>query len=285
MSALSAALEMHGLTVWVDDRLVAGAHYDVAIEEALAEADKVIVAWSPSASVSQWVRAEAGDGLERGILVPVLIEPTKIPLEFRRIQTVDLTGWEGDAHSADLGDLLVALKGQPRARARRSEEISRGRWNDKGTGVSAEVLGASKYFFNVRMRVQIGQKSFSVRHTNRLIHQVIKVDGRVVSRSPFGFLHDHHSFMLPAPDGEHRVDLFIRGDPTSGINGVSINIDGRDVLRQRVGWTDGLAGFIGYGSLALVTAYYWSMWFDLTFVGILGLFTVVMIITVIFASW
>ena len=37
---------------------------------------------------------------ERGVLLPVLIERVIVPLEFRRRQTADLIGWDGDpAHS------------------------------------------------------------------------------------------------------------------------------------------------------------------------------------------
>lgn len=109
VSALAAALEQHGVSVWMDARLTPGDHFDVAIEEALAAADKVLVAWSQSSFASRWVRAEAGDGLERGILVPVLLEVTSIPLEFRRVQTVDMTNWNQDTHSDTFKLLLRAL--------------------------------------------------------------------------------------------------------------------------------------------------------------------------------
>ena len=53
VAALRSALEGHGLNVWLDERLMAGSHYDVEIEKALDEADSVIVAWSPASAASQ----------------------------------------------------------------------------------------------------------------------------------------------------------------------------------------------------------------------------------------
>lgn len=227
VSVLRSALEQHGLNVWVDDRLTAGAHYDLEIEQALVEADKVIVAWSPAAAASQWVRAEAGEGSERGVLIPVLIEPTRIPLEFRRVQTLDLTTWEGDSASPILADLLAALKGEQTARGTHPSQVSHRRSAPRAVDISAEVLGASKYFGNFRLKLQIGSKSFSIRHTNKGIYQVVKVDGRVVSRGSFGFLHDHHTFALTDAGGEHQADLFLQGEPSSGLTGLVLNVGGR----------------------------------------------------------
>jgi hypothetical protein len=56
----------------------------------------VVVLWSKHSIESEWVKNEASVATERGILVPALIDEVKLPLEFRRKQTVDLTGWQGD---------------------------------------------------------------------------------------------------------------------------------------------------------------------------------------------
>ena len=45
---------------------------------------------------SEWVKNEASVASERGVLVPALIDSVKLPLEFRRKQTADLIGWDGD---------------------------------------------------------------------------------------------------------------------------------------------------------------------------------------------
>jgi hypothetical protein len=42
------------------------------------------------------VKNEAAAAVERGILVPVIIDRVRLPLEFRRKQTADLVDWRGD---------------------------------------------------------------------------------------------------------------------------------------------------------------------------------------------
>ena len=58
-------------------RLKVGQSYEDIIEQALDESECVIVVWSVKSVKSEWVRAEAAEGLERKILVPVLIEEVK----------------------------------------------------------------------------------------------------------------------------------------------------------------------------------------------------------------
>src|SRR5215472_19062538 len=59
----------------------------------LSMAKCVVVLWTTSAKNSEWVRIEAAEGADRGILAPALVEETKIPLRFRRIQAANLVGW------------------------------------------------------------------------------------------------------------------------------------------------------------------------------------------------
>src|SRR5262249_20219213 len=66
-----------------------------AIEHELETAKSVVVLWSGSSIVSEWVKNEAAAAAERGVLVPGLIERVKIPLEFRRKQTANLVDWTG----------------------------------------------------------------------------------------------------------------------------------------------------------------------------------------------
>ena len=61
-------------------------------------------------------RDEAHEGLERGVLVPVLAGVGEPPIGYRSIHAVDLTGWDGAAHPgfADLELAIDALRtGQP----------------------------------------------------------------------------------------------------------------------------------------------------------------------------
>jgi TolB-like protein len=86
-------LEAAGWSVWWDRELVTGPSFDTKIEEALDAAKCVVVAWSKYAVDSRWVRSEANEGLERDILVPVVIDDVRPPLAFRMSHTADLKGW------------------------------------------------------------------------------------------------------------------------------------------------------------------------------------------------
>src|SRR5262245_56894585 len=93
---LAEALEAKGFSVWWDRNIIAGQTYDEVIEHELEIATSVVVLWSKHSVVSEWVKNEAQVAVERGRLVPALIDDVKPPLEFRRKQTVDLVGWDGD---------------------------------------------------------------------------------------------------------------------------------------------------------------------------------------------
>jgi hypothetical protein len=107
---LAAAIEAKGHSVWWDRRLHGGAEYNSAIESAVETADAVVVLWSANSVRSAWVRDEAGEGRDRGRLVPVLIEAVKPPMGFRQYQTIDLAGWNGGKRIPGLPDLLHAIE-------------------------------------------------------------------------------------------------------------------------------------------------------------------------------
>ena len=69
----------------------------------------MVVLWSKASVSSHWVRAEAAEGARRGILVPALIEAAKIPLEFRRVQSADLTSWLGDSAAPEFEQFVLSI--------------------------------------------------------------------------------------------------------------------------------------------------------------------------------
>ena len=85
------AIEQSGFTVWWDRRISLGNSFDREIERELDAARCVVVVWSTTSIGSDWVRNEAQEGLERGILVPLLIDDVRPPLAFRRAQTASIS--------------------------------------------------------------------------------------------------------------------------------------------------------------------------------------------------
>jgi hypothetical protein len=92
---IAAALRARGWRLWWDQAIPTGVNYDDVIEQQLTNARAVVVAWSRSSVKSRWVRAEADDAMSRGILVPILVEPTGIPLVFRQLQAAPMQDWQG----------------------------------------------------------------------------------------------------------------------------------------------------------------------------------------------
>ena len=103
-------LEKQGWTVWWDRRIPPGKTFHEVIEEALNVARCVIVVWSKNSANSNWVINEAEEGLNRQILVPVLIDNTRPPLGFRRTQAANLSDWNGDPEHSEVESLFQAIQ-------------------------------------------------------------------------------------------------------------------------------------------------------------------------------
>ena len=120
---LAHALEGQGLSVWWDRDIPAGKEYAGVIDEAIKDTRCMVVLWSGISRRKDWVLEEAEDGKNRGILVPVLIEKVRLPRGFRRIQALDLIGWDGSPTAPAFQKLVAdtnSLLEQP------SKELERG---------------------------------------------------------------------------------------------------------------------------------------------------------------
>ena len=94
IEALAKGFENQGWSVWWDRKIPPGKTFSQVIEEELADARCVVVAWSKHSVKSNWVKEEADEGLNKEILIPVIIEDVLLPMGFRRIQAVDLIKWD-----------------------------------------------------------------------------------------------------------------------------------------------------------------------------------------------
>ncbi|MGH6624541.1 MAG: TIR domain-containing protein, partial [Burkholderiaceae bacterium] len=99
-----------GWDVWWDRTIPPGRQFDEVIEEALDAATCVVVLWSKASIASTWVKTEAAEANRRKLLIPVVIEDVKIPLEFRRLQAADLTGWMGERAHPEVDKFIAAIE-------------------------------------------------------------------------------------------------------------------------------------------------------------------------------
>lgn len=109
VAPLVAAIEARGWSVWWDPEISAGQQFDDQIEAEMNAARCVLVVWTPTSVASRWVRGEAREAADRGILVPVRFEEARLPMDVRALHTTDLDSWGNDAASPPFQEVLRAL--------------------------------------------------------------------------------------------------------------------------------------------------------------------------------
>jgi TolB-like protein/Tfp pilus assembly protein PilF len=114
-------LEQAGLSVWWDDLLEAGSVFTRRTEQALDNADAVVVLWSKASVGSHWVRDEATSGRDRGRLVPISLDGSLPPLGFRQFQSIDISKWNGSPDAAEFRNVLRVIA--TLAKAELSKEV------------------------------------------------------------------------------------------------------------------------------------------------------------------
>ena len=93
--ARAIAEELHnlGVEVWWDHELAAGDDFRRRITDMLKEVQVAIVIWSRASVESKWVISEAAAAAEKKILIPVRIDRSELPIDFRPLHTEDLSEW------------------------------------------------------------------------------------------------------------------------------------------------------------------------------------------------
>ncbi|HEX9706270.1 MAG TPA: TIR domain-containing protein [Steroidobacteraceae bacterium] len=109
VAPLVAALEAEGWSVWWDPEIAPGQEFDSLIATELETAHAILVVWTPASVSSRWVRGEAREAADRGILVPVRFDDVKLPIDVRAIHTTDLDAWKENPQSAEFQQLVRAL--------------------------------------------------------------------------------------------------------------------------------------------------------------------------------
>ncbi|MGB9332162.1 MAG: TIR domain-containing protein [Steroidobacteraceae bacterium] len=181
VAPLVAAIEAQGWSVWWDPAIDAGQQFDDQIDTELQAANAVLVVWTPTSVASRWVRGEARDAAERGILVPVRFEDARLPIDVRAIQTTNLDTWEEDAASAPFQDLLRSLSAVIK-RQRASVKSAASSAQAASTAAAARVAICVLPFAN--MSGDQEQEYFSDGITEDIITDLSKVSAlAVVSRN------------------------------------------------------------------------------------------------------
>src|SRR5439155_10692662 len=109
VAPLVAAIEAQGWSVWWDPEIDPGQEFDRLIAAELKAAAAVLVVWTPDSVTSRWVRGEAREGADRGILVPVRFEGASLPIDARALHTTDLDNWGEDPRSPQAQEVLRAV--------------------------------------------------------------------------------------------------------------------------------------------------------------------------------
>ncbi len=109
VAPLVAAIEAQGWSVWWDPAIDPGQEFDRQIAAELKAAAAVLVVWTPASVESRWVRGEAREGADRGILVPLRFEGANLPIDVRALHTTDFDDWNEDPQSPQGREVLRAL--------------------------------------------------------------------------------------------------------------------------------------------------------------------------------
>lgn len=98
-----------GLDVWWDRFIQPGENFEESIDDQILQAKCVIVVWSQTSINSRWVKNEALEGLDRGILVPVQLDQVRIPVAFKQTQAANFTQWPDSVEEAEIQTFLNAI--------------------------------------------------------------------------------------------------------------------------------------------------------------------------------
>lgn len=133
VSPLVEALEGEGLSVWWDRKIAPGESFEEVIDAAIEAASCVLVLWTKHSVASDWVKTEATEGLEKGTLLPVLLDDVRMPLSFRRVQAANLVGWPEDVDSSHYDDLIERIR----------ELVPKDDESDAGAAPTVPIVGRS----------------------------------------------------------------------------------------------------------------------------------------------
>ena len=210
VAPLVAAIEAQGWSVWWDPEITPGQEFDDQIEAEIDAARAVLVIWTPVSVVSRWVRGEAREAAERGILVPVRFEQARLPMDVRAIHTTDLDGWGGNAASPPAQEFLRALASMI-ARTQASQSAKAG----SGSATASAEKDAPRFTICVlpftNMSGDPEQEYFSDGITEDIITDLSKVSALAVISRNSAFMYKEKHADIPKVARELKVSHVLEG--------------------------------------------------------------------------
>jgi TolB-like protein len=111
VAPIVAALEARKLSVWWDPAILPGQEFDRQVAAELARAAAVLVVWTRDSVQSRWVRGEAREGADRGVLVPVRFDKAALPIDFRALHTIDFDDTADVGGGTAFDEVVRAVQG------------------------------------------------------------------------------------------------------------------------------------------------------------------------------
>jgi adenylate cyclase len=210
VAPLVAAIEARGWSVWWDPEIAPGQEFDRQIATELGNAAAVVVVWTPQSVESRWVRGEARDGAERGILVPVRFEKASLPIDVRAFHTTDLDDAGTGAGSPQVQELLRALEA---VIGRRDARNSRTAGSESAPPALARDSGriAICVLPFANMSGDPEQEYFSDGITEDIITDLSKVSALAVISRNSAFVYKGRNVEVPKVARELRVGHVLEG--------------------------------------------------------------------------
>ncbi|HOZ26222.1 MAG TPA: TIR domain-containing protein [Hyphomonadaceae bacterium] len=106
---VSDALAEAGYAVWWDTAVIAGEHFNSAVERELLAAKCVLVLWTHASHRSNWVQAEALHAFEKKNLVCARLDDVAVKYPFGSVQIADLRQWLTGQDLAAIKSVLVGV--------------------------------------------------------------------------------------------------------------------------------------------------------------------------------
>jgi adenylate cyclase len=210
VAPLVAAIEANGWTVWWDPEICPGQEFDRQIALELKIATAVLVVWTRNSVESRWVRGEAREGAERGILVPVRFERADLPIDVRTLHTTDFDDWGEDPRSPQAQEVMRAL-GTLIARQRALQSATA----ISAPGPSASAHGCARAAICVlpfaNMSGDPEQEYFSDGITEDIITDLSKVSALAVTSRNSAFVFKGKHVDVPRVARELKVDHVLEG--------------------------------------------------------------------------